>query len=200
MSQWHPTRPAFPASSGGIKWRSTSHIADDGVLFESGALRPDGSIVGNDNDQDGTRFEPHHVEVPTPGDVQIYESVIAGAQGRVTTGLLNATRYAKDNRLLPQGFDKATASDATAVRGAAAQDADFTGGSDTVRYRIPIPSGIGAANVSARLQFQTFAYRWAENLAGYESAETARFVRYYREQASRSSVVLATAQAEWTAP
>lgn len=198
MSQWQPTRPAFPASSGGIKWRSTSHIADDGVLFESGALRPDGSIVGNDNDQDGTRFEPHHVELSTPGDVQIYESVIADAQGRVTTGLLNATRYAKDNRLLPQGFDKASAGEATAVRGAAAQDADFTGGSDTVRYRIP--SGIGADNVSGRLLFQTIAYRWAENLARYESAETARFVRYYREQASRSSVDLATAQAEWTAP
>ena len=55
------------------------------------------------------------------------------AQGAVTTGLLTAVRYLKDNRLLPRGFDKAREPD-VAVLGEAAQDADFVAGQDRVRY------------------------------------------------------------------
>ena len=36
------------------------------TVFESGALNPDGSIVGNDNDADPTRFEPHYSEITKP--------------------------------------------------------------------------------------------------------------------------------------
>ena len=36
------------------------------TAFESGALRPDGSIEGNDNDADPARFEPHYREIKTP--------------------------------------------------------------------------------------------------------------------------------------
>ena len=60
------------------------------VLFESGALRPDGAIVGNDNDADATRFEPHYDEIRSPDQVQIYESIMVDQRGRVTTGLLRA--------------------------------------------------------------------------------------------------------------
>ena len=37
--------------------------AEGAVVFESGAMRPDGSIVGNDNDTDGARLEPHYDEL-----------------------------------------------------------------------------------------------------------------------------------------
>lgn len=191
----HKLPTAYPSR------RTWLHVAvrdpDGAILFESGALRQDGSIAGNDNDDNGTRHEPHHVEIATPEDVQIYESVIVDARGRVTTGLLHAARYIKDNRLLPHGFDKAAASDATAVHGRAAGDSDFIGGGDTVRYRIPLGPDTRAASISARLLFQTVAFRWAENLARYDSTETTRFVRYYREQASRSAVVLAGVETEW---
>ena len=45
-----------------------------------------------------------------------------------------ASRYLKDNRLLPHGFDKRTAEPDIAVHGAALDDPDFTGAGDRVRY------------------------------------------------------------------
>ena len=52
----------------------------------------------------------------------MYESVMRDVNGDVTTGLLRGTEYIKDNRLLPRGFNKATAMPDIAVRGAAQQD------------------------------------------------------------------------------
>jgi mono/diheme cytochrome c family protein len=46
------------------------------VVFESGALNPDGSIVGNDNDQDPLRFEPYYPEITSSGQVEIYEPIL----------------------------------------------------------------------------------------------------------------------------
>src|SRR5712691_10417677 len=96
------------------------------VVFESGALNPDGSITGNDNDADKTRFEPHYTEVNNPDQVQIYEDIMVGADNVVTTGLLTAVRFIKDNRLLPKGFDKTKVEREIAPQGGAVSDADFT--------------------------------------------------------------------------
>ena len=94
---------------------------------------PNGQIQGNDNDTDPSRYEPHYSEIRRADEVQIYESIMADGTGAVTTGLLKGLRFIKDNRLLPQGFDKATAAPDIAVIGPAAADADFTGGGDRVR-------------------------------------------------------------------
>ncbi len=167
--------------------------ADGDLLFESGAMRPDGSIKGNDNDADASRFEPHYQLIDDPGQVQIYEPIIADGSGRVTTGLLSAVTYAKDNRLLPEGFDRESADDAIMVRGRAREDADFRDGSDRIRYRVAAPSDVQSIVVRARLMFQTIGYRWAQNLAPYEAYETRRFVTYYNDNAAISANVLAEA-------
>src|SRR5207245_5313049 len=73
------------------------------VVFESGALNADGSVKGNDNDADPSKAEPHYTEIRSADEVQIYESILGDSQGRVTTGLLTAVRYLKDNRVLPRG-------------------------------------------------------------------------------------------------
>jgi hypothetical protein len=163
------------------------------IVFESGALNPNGSIQGNDNDEDASRFEPHYTEISRPDQVQIYESVMAGADGRLTTGLLTALRYVKDNRLLPRGFDKATADKDIAVRGEAESDADFAGGGDRVRYIVATGDAQGPFQVDAELWYQPIAFRWAMNLKGYTAPEPQRFVRYYEESASGSGVRLAHA-------
>jgi hypothetical protein len=133
--------------------------ARDRVIFESGRLRPDGSIEGNDNDADAARYEPHHDRIQTAEQVQIYESVLADAEGRVTTGLLRGVRYAKDNRLLPHGFDKTTALPDFAVHGHALEDANFLGGRDDVRYVINVSEAAAPLMVHAELLFQSVGYR-----------------------------------------
>ena len=167
---------------------------DGRPVFSSGALRPDGAVAGNDNDADPRAFEPHHEAISSPEQVQIYEAVTADPDGRVTTGLLSAVRFVKDNRLLPTGFDPATADPDIAVRGAAAADKDFEGGSDQVRYRIGIDPGRAPFRVSAKLWYQPVGFRWADNLAGYDANEPSRFVRMFNALSGSSAVVLAGAE------
>jgi hypothetical protein len=166
------------------------------TLFESGRLREDGSIAGNDNDADGHRFEPHYEEIRAADQVQVYEGILAGPDGEVTTGLLTAIRYAKDSRLLPEGFDKTTAPADVAVHGGARQDETFQGGGDRVRYSIAIgDAAAGPLTMTVKLFYQPVAYRWAHNLAAYDAFETRRFLRYYRAMAGDSAVVLSQAAA-----
>src|SRR5688572_30721819 len=160
------------------------------VVFESGAVDAAGRIAGNDNDGDARRFEPHHQEIRGADQVQIYEAVIAGRDGTVTTGLLTATQYVKDNRLLPRGFDKAKADADIAVHGEALRDGDFTDSGDRVRYDVAI-SGAGPYTVEAELRYQPIAFRWADNLRRYDAAEPRRFVSFYDAMSAGSSTVLA---------
>ena len=170
-------------------------VVSDGagaLLFESGAPKADGAIVGNDNDAEAAAFEPHYDEIRTAEQVQIYESIMVDQRGEVTTGLLHGVRYVKDNRLLPRGFDKTTAAAEVAVHGSAATDANFVAGGDHVRYRLDLGAvPRGELRIAVELLYQAIGYRWAANLRGYEAAETQRFARYYADSAADSAVPLA---------
>ena len=164
-----------------------------GIVFESGAFNADGRITGNDNDADATRFEPHHTTIDRPDQVQVYESVMVDPGARVTTGLLTGVRYVKDNRLLPRGFDKASAPPDVAVHGEAATDSDFSAGLDRLRYRVTTAGASGPVNVTVRLWFQPIGFRWAENLRTYDAPEPRRFVRYWDSLAHNSATIVASA-------
>jgi hypothetical protein len=164
-------------------------------VFESGAANADGSVEGNDNDADASRFEPHHAEIRAADQVQIYESIIGDVNGGVTTGLLTGVRYLKDNRLPPRGFDKRTAEHDIAVVGAALDDPDFAAASDRVRYSVPVGDAQGPFVVDAELLYQPIGYRWATNLKSYDkAAEPRRFTSYYDAMAASSTTILARAQ------
>jgi hypothetical protein len=169
------------------------------VVFESGALNPDGSIQGNDNDADKTRYEPHYREITSSDQVQIYEPILGDPEHKVTTGLISAVGYLKDNRLLPLGFDKRTAEKDIAVVGDALDDPNFIGGSDMVVYSLPVNGIQGTLHIEVELWYQPIGYRWAHNLEPYQAAEPQRFVSYYESMAATTATVLARTEARWPA-
>ena len=185
----HKLPTAYPSRRAWLHLR----VEDGGgaVLFESGAPEANGAIRGNDNDEDPTRFEPHHAVIDDPGDVQIYEDIMQDTAGSVTTGLLKAVAYVKDNRLLPEGFEKDDAPTAIAVRGAAATDPDFTGGGDRVLVRVSTGGATGPFQVTARLLYQPIGYRWAMNLGDVDAEEPRRFLRFWGPVAATSMELLA---------
>ena len=166
------------------------------VVFESGALNADGSIVGNHNDADPLQFEPYYREIDSPQQVQIFEPILRDAQGRVTTGLLSAIGYLKDSRILPSGFDKQTAEPDISVVGEAASDPDFNDKGALTRYVIKTGDSVGPFHVEAELWYQPIGFRWAHNLAPYKAMEPQRFVGYYETAAEHSASVLARAEAD----
>lgn len=185
----HKLPTAYPSRRA---WLHVTVKAGKRTVFESGALAPDGSIEGNDNDADGSRYEPHYRVIDTPDEVAIYEAILADPDGAVTTGLLRAVGFAKDNRLLPDGFDKATAGDDVAVHGGARDDEDFAGGGDRVVYRIDPGDRWGREiTVEAELWYQPIGFRWARNLEPVPGAEPARFVAAFDAMAEGSGIVLA---------
>jgi hypothetical protein len=186
----HRFPTAYPSRRAWL--RVTARDASGRTLFESGRFSTDGRIVGNDNDEDPARYEPHYETIERADQVQIYEAIMADRAGAVTTGLMSAEGWAKDNRLLPRGFDAASAGPRVSVIGAEG-DPDFGPNGDRVRYTIDLGSTTGAVTLTAELWFQPIAYRWADNLSDYRSAETDRFVGYYRENAAGSAIVVGSA-------
>lgn len=173
----HKLPSAYPARRAWL--HVSARDAAGRIVFESGRPNPDGSIAGNPNDVDPLRFEAHHAEITSADQVQIYEPILGDAAGRPTTGLLAAVRYLKDNRLLPRGFDKATAPQDIAVVGEAAADPQFHGGGHRIRYRMAVGETGGPYEVEAELWYEPIGFRWAHNLEAYASAPTARMVHYY---------------------
>lgn len=148
-------------------------------VFESGAVSSNGRIIGNANDADGQGFEPHYELITAPDQVQIYETLLTDVGGQLTTILLAAADYQKDNRLLPSGFDKGTASPDIQPRGGALEDLDFGGGGDRISYQIDVGDTSGPFTVEAELLYQSISYRWAMDLRAYDTEQIQLFNQYY---------------------
>jgi hypothetical protein len=171
--------------------------ANGQVVFESGGYNPDGSIIGNANDEDPSLYEPHYRAIVQEDQVQIYEAIIGTAELQVTTDLLRAARYIKDNRLLPDGFEKAAPYDDIAVRGEAREDETFLGGLDRIQYVVTLPDSPGPYTVTIELLYQPISFRWVEDLRQYQGEEIESFLRYY-EAVPNTPLVVASATIEVT--
>lgn len=173
----HKFPTAFPSRRAWIHF--SVRDASGQVIFDSGGYNPDGSIIGNDADDDASRFEPHYETIGNPAQVQIYEAVLRDTAGTVTTDLLRAAGFAKDNRLLPSGFEKGAPYPDIAVRGSAMEDEDFLGGGDRVQYIVNVANAQAPFTVTVELLYQSVGFRWAHNLGDVQAEEVSRFLGYY---------------------
>src|SRR5690606_30084798 len=113
--------------------------------------------------------------------VAIWEAELADAAGRPTVTLMRAAGYAKDNRILPRGFDLARPQpdgiDSADIAPVGVEgDDDFRPGSDGVRYRIAAGDAAGPFRVVARVWFQSVKPGHLSGMRASRSAEEARFL------------------------
>lgn len=139
------------------------------TLWESGAFTPDGRLGGDSP----SRLESHHTLIESEEQVQIYESVMGDADGEVTGVLLNATRYLKDNRILPRGWSDAHPNAPLTMPVGTDADTNFVAGHDDVSYRVALPPG--AASVRVELLYQTLSPTELELLSDHPTPATERF-------------------------
>ncbi|GMR09422.1 MAG: hypothetical protein BMS9Abin28_0240 [Anaerolineae bacterium] len=149
------------------------------IVFESGGVDALGRIVDNDGDDDPTLFEPHYLAIVQPEQVQIYESIMSDANGKITTELMAAAEYLKDNRIMPAGQDKFGAVESIQPRGKAVGDEDFQGGVDGIQYAIDLRQEQGPFTVTIEVLYQSVAHSWIEAMRDLAFDEVERFLRLY---------------------
>ncbi len=163
----------------------------DNVVFESGKVNANGSIEGLDADTNRATFEPHYELITSPDQVQVYEGIMGNNQNEVTYTLLRSMVYLKDNRILPVGFNKATAPSDIKVVGGALKDANFVGGSDEISYRIANLKG-DYYTVEAELVHQPLAYSFAQDLFSDTTDDTDDFKTMFNASKLKTNQITLT--------
>ena len=182
----HKLPTSFPSRRAFL--HTTIKDSSGNIVFESGKVNANGSIVGADSDVDNKTFEPHYDVITSEDQVQIYETIMKDNLGNVTYTLLRALDYTKDNRLLPTGFDKTTAINDVKVAGGAYNDSNFVGGSDTITYKVGNLNG-ASYTIETELLYQTLAYNFATDLFSDTSAEVTEFKGMYNASDMKTSQI-----------
>jgi hypothetical protein len=150
------------------------------LLWASGRTNELGVILSGTSDEplasefgrrDSTAFQPHHQEIRSGAQVQIYQELVLDSDGHLTTSFLRRAKVVKDNRLRPRGFDPAAYADheSAYVRLIAQEYAHLPSGSDPdyrdrertgadeLRYRLDLgPEQAGViTEIRARLYSQS---------------------------------------------
>jgi hypothetical protein len=144
--------------------------AQDSIVFESGSHRRGAVLVGGRGiriDEAGTIL-PHRTSIERPDQVAIWEAVPVDAHDRPTHLMFAATKFVKDDRILPDGWVDDQRTSPIGVAG----DADFVPGSDGVHYKLPAST----ARVEVELLYQAIPPETLESYRASESPEAARFL------------------------
>jgi len=131
--------------------------ADGQQIFRSGEIRDDGSIVGVSEDVNPNSYEIHYDKITSESQVQVYQAIPGDEENKLTHSLLAATRFLKDNRLTPIGFNKNTVPSDVAVQGVAKQDTNFNNGVDTVTYEV-VTNGNAPYTTLVELRYQPLSF------------------------------------------
>ncbi|MFC1865679.1 hypothetical protein ACFLYB_03095 [Chloroflexota bacterium] len=176
-------------------WIHLSVMDNNGnTVFEPGKSNADDSITGKNADENAAGYEPHYSLITQPDQVQIYKSIMNNTNGDVTYTLLQGSGYLMDNRLLPLGFEKQNVAANIAVYGEADGNADFSGGSDSITYRIDTGSHSGSFTGNAELLYQTLSYRFAMDLFSTNEVLAEEFAAYFNQAEKLPALIASTNQ------
>jgi hypothetical protein len=162
------------------------------TIFESGGVTPEGEIVGLDSD-----YEPHHTVIDSADQVQIYQSIMGDESGGMTSTLLRAATYLKDNRLPPRGYQRSgPMSSHTGIKGRAVNDMNFNvgdnregSGTDIVTFDIDLNNARYPLTIKAELLYQSSSPWFLNDLFGDDTPAVARFKGMFAEGDNRPVVV-----------
>lgn len=165
-----------------------NQIGPGRIVWASGRTNDLGVLVGADGRPLPTesfardpvsgrqRYQAHHEVITSPDQVQVYETLVRDAKGRITTSFVHGCETVKDNRLLPRGWRREGPGPALTGRFLRAThpgpdvagDLRYAGGSgsDEVIYRIDLPGVIDPARLQVRatLYYQAIPPYFLRNL------------------------------------
>lgn len=149
-------------------WLHVTVVSGERIVYESGAVRADGTLPGD------STLQPHRDRNDHADDVQIWQAVLVDRDGRPTHRALDAARYGKDDRLLPAGFAPSSADRARVAPVGVDGDANFAPGSDTVTYAVgdPPPGSI----VRVELLYQSLSPMIVDAIDASRTPAGTRFV------------------------
>jgi len=189
----HKFPTAYPSRRAWIELKLEDQSGN--IVFHSGAWDDAGEVVGLD-----PGYEPHHQNITDQNQVQIYQNMPKDVNGDETYTLLRIAGYLKDNRIPPRDHSEGIAADSTRIEGLAGIDPDFNRndleegtGSDIVHYSMGGLVPNGSYEVTATMNYQTVAPRFAYDLFTYDLPEVAEFQSYY-EQMDLSPIPIATVE------
>lgn len=163
------------------------------TLFHSGKTDKDYELV-----QQNREYDPHRNIIKDDSETQIYETIMGDVNGNVTTVLLRAQNYLKDNRIPPKGFSTEHISyDTTAVAGNAISDNDYLNeqGSDIITYKIAREHDTDPEDISTtvRVWYQSTHDKWLEEMFARDEPYINSFKNMY-ENADKTPILIAEKQ------
>ncbi len=170
------------------------------TVFHSGGVDAQGRIVDGEgsvlaSETVGAPTQPHFDRIEDDARVQIWQTVMADAEGSPVFRLLRAASDFKDNRILPDGWRSDGPFTDRIAPELGGSDDDFVGGRDDVTYRFFAPADAGPYTVAARLLYQPLSARFAAELFELDAPEIRAFEAMWNA-ADRSPAVVATAEVQ----
>jgi hypothetical protein len=147
-----------------------------GILIDDEGTPLPCEFFSNEPGTNKQAFQPHHEVITSPGQVQIYETLLWSAEHKFTTSFIHGSEVVKDNRLLPRGWKKD--GPGGGLRGAflrathpcktSMKDPRYTdgSGSDQVIYKVKLPVDVDRERltVNATLYYQAIPPYFLQSL------------------------------------
>ena len=179
----HKFPSGYPSRRAWLRLRVTD--AADTLRFRSGEVDAHGRLLSGAgqplaSELLGGPLQPHHLQIDSDELAQVYESIMADKAGLPAFRLLRARSFAKDNRLLPAGWDPAHPDAARTNPAGIGADPNFIAAGDTTRYIVLAPAADGPYKISVELLYQPLAPRFAAELFAIDTPEVRAFEAIYQ--------------------